>query len=76
MPMGSILLNKLEIISYTNLLFFWYFLFLYTEYINDVEMRYELGYVYIYMIIFVISINLIIISKSIYTDSRFEYKKK
>jgi hypothetical protein len=76
MPMESKLLNKLEIISYINLLFFWYFLFLYTEYINDVEMRYELGYVYIYMIIFVISINLILISKSIITDSLFEYKKK
>lgn len=68
-------LNHLEILNYINLLIFTYFLFLFTELVPDIEVRYKLGYAFIFLLIIVIGLNLMLISRSMYVDSVHQYKK-
>ena len=76
MPMKYKFLNTLEILNYVNLLLFTYFLFLFTELVPDIEQRYELGYIFIFTLIFVIAVNLLLISRSMYVDSILDYNKR
>jgi hypothetical protein len=76
MPMEFTYLNWLEIINEINMLFFTYVLFLFTQFVPDLEIRYQLGYVFIYLVSFVMGLNLMLISKSMYQDSMFEYSRK
>lgn len=75
MPMEFKYLNRLEILNTCFMLFFNYFLFMFTIWCGDVEVRYELGFVFVYIIGFVMAFNMGLISHSIYCDTLFQYKK-
>lgn len=58
------------------MLFFCYFIFLFTDFVADIKTRYKLGFWFIYMTIFIFLVNLSLISVSIYNDTLLENKKK
>ena len=69
-------LNKLELMSEVTMLFFNYFLFLFTDFIGDVKTRYQVGKFFIYFTLLMIAINMMFISISLYIDTKYEYKVK
>ena len=60
-PMNAAFLNRCEIFNEISLLFIYYFMFLFTDFIPDVEFRYSLGFYFIYLVGFVFSINLLLV---------------
>lgn len=75
MPMEFKYLNLMEIMNEICLSFFIYFLFLFSDFVSDIEVRYKLGYLFIYLVIFIIAVNFLLISNSMYKDSLYEFKK-
>ena len=67
-PMVSKQQNILEIMNESNLLFFNYSMLLFTDFIPSVEIRYQLGFVFIGIVVIILSINLALISKSMFQD--------
>ena len=60
-PMNSRILNRIEIINEMALLFSSYFMFIFTDWILDIEFRYYLGFFFMYFLIMTLAINFIII---------------
>lgn len=58
MPMLTRSLNKIELLNEIFQLFSNYFMFLFTEFIGDMEARYEIGYAFIGYVSFVFVVNL------------------
>ena len=79
-PMNQAFLNQFEIFNEISLLFIYYFMFLFTDFIPDVEFRYTLGFYFIYLVGAVFFINLVLVIYSmiyaIYFDIRKKYAKK
>ena len=69
LPMEYSYLNSLELMSEMTMLFFNYFLFLFTDFIGEVETRYKVGKFFIYFILVMITINMIFVSISLYHDT-------
>ena len=75
-PMNFKYLNQLEIINEVIMLFFTYFIFLFTDFVNDIKVRYKLGFWFIYMVGFIFLVNLSLISVSIFNDTVLEKKRQ
>ena len=60
-PLNSRLLNGFEIINEIFTLFITYFMFLFTDFVPDVEYRYKLGYRFIALVAFIFAINVILV---------------
>ena len=60
-PMNSKVLNAIENINEFFIMLNGYFLIMFTEWICDPQLRYDLGWIYIPLEIFVISLNLVLI---------------
>ena len=58
------------------MLFFCYFIFLFTDFVEDINVRYKLGFWFIYIIGFIFLFNLSLISVSIYNDTLLDLKRK
>ena len=76
MPMNFRYLNQLEICNEILMLFFCYFIFLFTDFVEDINVRYKLGFWFIYIIGFIFLFNLSLISVSIYNDTLLDLKRK
>lgn len=57
------------------MLFFTYFIFLFTDFVVDIRIRYKLGFWFICLIGFIFLFNLSLISASMYNDALFDNKK-
>ena len=55
--------NWCEIMNNTFILVSGYFMLMFTEWIWDLELRYELGEIFVYMLVKVIVVNLFLIVK-------------
>lgn len=75
-PMVSPMLNKIELINEIFQLFANYFMFLFTEFIGNVETWYSVGMWLIAYISLVFLINVSVIAASMYTDIRKERMRK
>ena len=75
-PMNTRLLNSFEIINETFTLFITYFMFLFTDFVPDVEYRYKLGYRFIAFVSFIFFINVLLVFVDITRSAKIEYKRK
>jgi hypothetical protein len=75
-PMLTPSLNKIELLNEIFQLFSNYFMFLFTDFIGDVEFRYQIGYSFIGYVSIVFLINLSIIVGDMFTDIRHKSNKK
>jgi len=76
MPMEAKYLNQLELMNEITMLYFNYFFFLFTDFVGSVETRYSMGKLYIYFSLAVISINVSLISFSIFVDKLYDSRVK
>ena len=76
MPMEFKYLNQLELTNEVTMLYFNYFLFLFTDFVGSVETRYLVGKYYIYFSLAVICINVSMISVSIFIDNLYDQRVK
>ena len=67
--MESRFLNVIEILNEIFMLFFYYFMFIFTSFVPDAEARYTGGYMFMNYIILVVTINIIMIVYDICVDS-------
>lgn len=74
-PMNFRYLNQLEISNEIIMLFFTYFIFLFTDFVADIKTRYKLGFWFICLIGFIFLFNLSLISVSMFNDAVFDKKK-
>lgn len=74
-PMNLKTLNRIEIINEIFVLPTCYFMILSTERIPDVELRYQIGKGYIYMLIFILSINFLMIVQEMFSQIIDKRKK-
>ena len=75
-PMNQAFLNRCEIFNEVSLLFIYYFMFLFTDFIPDVEFRYTLGFCFIYIVGAVFSVNLILVIYSMIWTISYDIRKK
>ena len=75
-PMNSRLLNGFEIVNETFTLFITYFMFLFTDFILDVEYRYKLGYRFIAFISFIFLVNVSLVFNDMVRSSIIQGKRK
>ena len=75
-PMNQAFLNQFEIFNEISLLFIYYFMFLFTDFIPDVEFRYTLGFYFIYLVGSVFFINLVLVIYSMMYAIYFDFMKK
>ena len=75
-PMNSRLLNGFEIVNETFTLFITYFMFLFTDFILDVEYRYKLGYRFIAFISFIFLVNVSLVFYDMVRSSIIQGKRK
>ena len=75
-PMLTPTLNKIELLNEIFQLFSNYFMFLFTDFIGDVEFRYQIGYSFIGYVSMVFLINLSIIVADMFTDIRLKSNQK
>ena len=75
-PLNSRLLNGFEIVNETFTLFITYFMFLFTDFIPDVEYRNKLGYKFITLVSFIFIINVLLVSVDITRSTKIESKRK
>ena len=71
-PMLTSTLNKIELLNEIFQLFSNYFMFLFTDFIGDVEFRYQIGYWFIGYVSLVFLVNLSIIVADMFTDIRLK----
>lgn len=69
-------LNSLELMSEVTMLFFNYFFFLFTDFVQSVEMRYQVGKAFIHFTIATIFFNISLICASLIKDNLYQYKVK
>lgn len=69
-------MNNIEIINEIFLLPTCYFMVLSTDRVPDVELRYKLGNAYIYLLIFILSVNVCMIIWELFSQLFENYKKK
>ena len=74
-PMLLNVMNKLELANEGFLLFTSYFMFICTEWI-DVSFRYDLGYIYLSMILLISSVNVLFVIQSMIQDLKKNRRKK
>lgn len=67
-PMASPFNNQIEVVNEVNMLVFSYFYILFTQFVDDIETRYELGYVFIGVVSFILIVNVSLISSKMYSD--------
>jgi len=65
-------LNRIEIINEGALLATSYFMFIFTEWVPDIELRYHLGFFFMYMVFFILALNFFMIGLEMFA----EFKKK
>ena len=58
------------------MLYYTYFMFLFTEFVSDIKVRYNLGFWHISIILMIFLFNLSLISVSIFKDVKFDRSKK
>lgn len=75
-PMNSRLLNGFEIVNETFTLFITYFMFLFTDFILDVEYRYKLGYRFIAFVGFIFFVNVALVFYDMVRSSTIQGKRK
>ena len=75
-PMSSSLLNGSELFNDCSLLLITYSMFLFTDFIPDVELRYSLGMYFIYIIGIVFAINVSMVFYDMFMAVVKEYRKK
>jgi len=69
------LMNYVEIMNEVLIMFTAYFMMTCTNWIQDIELRYSLGFSLIHTIIGIVCINFVIIVVCLIIDVRREYKK-
>ena len=67
LPFGTLLGNFLELLNESTFLVLVYMNFLFTEFVDDIEMRYFIGYVFLGVLVINLCINLLVILKTILT---------
>lgn len=60
-PLNRKLMNRLELLNECFTFVLFYFMLLFTDFVSNVEIRYKIGYYFIYLVIAMISINLILV---------------
>ena len=75
-PMKNKFLNQCEIFNEVSLLFIYYIMFLFTDFIPDVEFRYTLGFYFIYLVGSVFLVNLTLVIYSMVYAIWFDIMKK
>lgn len=68
-PFNSRLLNTFEILNEIFVLFISYFMFLFTDFVPDVEYRFELGYRFIAFTGLICFVNVMLISVDIFKST-------
>ena len=68
-PMDTRFLNILEITNEIFTLFFYYFMFLFSQWVPYPELRYRAGFVFMYYMIFIVSMNIVIIVYEVFVES-------
>ena len=69
-------MNKLELMNEIIQLFSNYFMFIFTGFIGDVELRYQLGYWFIAFVSIVFLLNFSVIVADMFTDLHHKRIKK
>ena len=75
-PLNSPLLNRFEIINEIFTLFITYFMFLFTDFIPDVEYRNKLGYKFIALVSLIFFVNVLLVFVDITRSTKIESKRK
>jgi hypothetical protein len=75
-PMNARFLNNCELLNEINLLFIYYFMFLFTEFVPDVELRWRLGFYFIYLVGMVFFINVAVVSYSMFNAIYLQVRQK
>ena len=75
-PFAEPSMNKQEIINETSVLVASYLLYLYTEYVSDAEMRYNLGWVHVGILGINLLINLSIMARVTVMSCKLKFKRK
>jgi len=74
-PMLTKAMNYTEIINEGLVFVTVYFMMFFTNWMQDVELRYELGFRLIYCIIFIVALNIVIIATCMCVDVYWKCKK-
>ena len=74
-PMETLQANLIEVFNDYTLLVMTYFLWCFTDIIGEPETRYELGYVFISIILGNVALHLILMITSILMDLKLKYKR-
>jgi len=72
-PMLTKLMNYIEIMNEALIILTVYFMMIFTNWIQDVELRYSLGFSLIHSIIGIVCINFAIIAYCLFIDLKREY---
>jgi hypothetical protein len=74
-PLNSRLLNGFEIVNETFTLFITYFMFLFTDFILDVEYRYKLGYRFVAFVGFIFFVNVALVFIDMVRSAKIQGKR-
>jgi hypothetical protein len=74
-PFKTRFLNRIEILNEIGYLSTNYFMFLFTDFINDIEFRYQVGKAQIYMVICIFTFNLVLIGAEMFDDFKKMFYK-
>jgi hypothetical protein len=75
-PMTSKLQNRIEVLNESTLYLNCYFMFVFTDWVPNIEDRYSIGYFYIILIIVVCFINVAFVAKAIFQALRLKNKRR
>ena len=74
-PMLTKLMNYIEIINEILIIISIYFMMIFTNWIDDIELRYSLGFSLIHVILFVVCCNMVVIVYYLKKDIYKKYKE-
>jgi hypothetical protein len=75
-PMNSTALNKIELFNESFIYISSFFFLIYSDWFDDIEMRYDIGFVHMYLLIAAIIINLGFIGYEMYKQIKANRQKK